>query len=79
MLKIHVVIPVLILFTFNAAAQDDKTSRFGIQVSYGNPHYIPSYADGAPSYKSRYYFDIGFLYLKPIFSNQLGWYDAIGN
>jgi len=47
-------------------AQSGKSGRFGIQVSYGNPYYIPSYSDFAPSFDGRYYFDIGFLYLKPI-------------
>lgn len=47
-------------------AQESLQSRFGIQISYGNPGYIPSFADGAPSYEGKNFFDFGFLYLKPI-------------
>lgn len=47
-------------------AQEAGKARFGIQASYGNPYYIPSYADGAPSFEGRYFFDIGILYIKPL-------------
>ncbi|EOZ93180.1 hypothetical protein A33Q_3770 [Indibacter alkaliphilus LW1] len=47
-------------------SQEREKARFGIQASYGKPNYIPSYADGAPSFDGMYFFDIGFLYLKPI-------------
>lgn len=56
----------LSLWSNFALAQEKKPDRFGIQASYGNPFYIPSYADGAPSYDGRFFFDIGFLYLKPL-------------
>lgn len=47
-------------------AQEKKANRFGIQTSYGNPGYIPSFADGAPSYEGKFFFDLGFLFLTPI-------------
>ncbi|WP_373494316.1 hypothetical protein [Aquiflexum sp.] len=68
-MKIARIVTVLIfmfLVNQNSFAQEVAWSRFGLQVSYGNPHYIPSYADGAPNYNGRYFFDIGFLYLKPL-------------
>lgn len=68
-MKIATIVPVFIfVFLVNqkSFAQDVGGSRFGLQVSYGNPYYIPSYADGAPSYSGRYFFDIGFLYLKTL-------------
>ena len=49
-----------------AFSQEKKANRFGIQASYGNPGYIPSFADGAPSYDGKFFFDIGFLYLTPL-------------
>ena len=67
--KILLIIPVfvfLFLSQYNSFAQKVGKSRFGIQLSYGNPYYIPSYADGAPSYNGKYFFDIGFLYVKPL-------------
>lgn len=56
----------LFLFHQNSFSQESRGSRLGLQVSYGSPYYIPSYADGAPSYKGRYFLDIGILFLKPI-------------
>ncbi|WP_157963195.1 hypothetical protein [Algoriphagus litoralis] len=47
-------------------AQEKKANRFGIQASFGNPSYIQSDADGAPSYDGKFFFDIGFLYLTPL-------------
>lgn len=47
-------------------AQGTGKSRFGVQASYGNPGYIPSFADFAPIFEGRYFFDIGLLYMKPI-------------
>lgn len=56
----------LFLVNQNSFAQEVGGSRFGIQLSYGNPYFIPSYADGAPSYSGQYFFDIGFLYIMPL-------------
>lgn len=64
---------VVYTFTFSlcflvhiASAQDKKSGRFGFQVSYGNSLYIQNFSDGAPSYDGKFFFDIGFLYLKPL-------------
>jgi hypothetical protein len=68
-MKILYIVSVFIFLFFSchhSFAQEDRGSRFGLQVSYGSPYYIPSYADGAPSYDGKFFFDIGFLFLKPI-------------
>lgn len=49
-----------------ALSQEKKTNRFGVQATYGNPAYIPNYADGAPSYDGKYFLDFGFLFLTPL-------------
>lgn len=56
---------ILNLYSYETFAQIKKQSKFGFQFSYGKPYYIPSFADGAPSYKGRNFFDVGFLYFKP--------------
>lgn len=57
------------LYAYKTWPQSKNPSKFGFQFSYGKPYYISSYADGAPSYKGRNFFDIGFLYLKPFSDN----------
>lgn len=49
-----------------ALSQEKKANRFGIQASYGNPGYILSFADGAPSYEGKFFFDFGFLFMTPL-------------
>lgn len=56
----------LFLFHQNSFSQESRGSRLGLHVSYGSPYYIPSYADGALSYKGSYFLNIGILFLKPI-------------
>lgn len=68
-MKILLVIQVfvfLFLIQHNSFAQESSGSRFGIQGSYGITGYSPWGSDGIPSYKGRYFIDLGFLYLKPL-------------
>jgi hypothetical protein len=57
---------ILLLLHNSANAQDKYPLRFGVQASYGKTGYAPWGSDGVPSYKGRYFLDIGFLILKPI-------------
>lgn len=57
---------ILLLVHNSANAQDKYPLRFGVQASYGKTRYAPWGSDGVPSYKGRYFLDIGFLFLKPI-------------
>lgn len=66
MKKAIFMIVVFIVCAGSGYGQDREKARFGIQGSFGKPYYIPSYADGAPSYEGRYFFDIGLLYMKSI-------------
>ncbi len=40
-----------------------KDSRWGIQFGGGNPFFVPSFADFAPTYEALYFYEVGFVYL----------------
>lgn len=51
---------------FTTFSQENGGLRLGFQASIGTPHFIPSYADGAPSYDGKRFFDLGMLLIKPL-------------
>lgn len=65
-IKIFTILFLLSYSTQFALAQEKTPKRFGIQASIGNPTYIPSFADGAPTYEGKLFLDFGFLYLTPL-------------
>lgn len=66
MKKSSLIFIALMICSVMGLAQEIGRARYGIQASYGNPGYIPSFADFAPTFEGRYFFDIGLLYMKPI-------------
>jgi hypothetical protein len=56
----------VVLVQFKAFSQEKGGVKVGLQGSLGTPHYIPSYADGAPSYDGKRFFDLGILFIKPV-------------
>lgn len=65
-LKTVVVSGLVVLIQFSARSQEDVGLKIGFQASLGTPHYNPSYADGAPSYDGKRFFDLGLVFIKPV-------------
>lgn len=64
--KFGLAIVLVFYIQFSAFSQENVGFKIGFQASFGTPHYIPSYADGAPSYDGKRFFNLGALLIKPL-------------